>query len=218
MIDLVTTTMQSYYNIIDCISHAVHFIPKTQFFCNWKFLCLNYSYVFYSSPQPLPSANHLFVLCICECVPVPVFIMFVLLLSFSDSTSYNICLSLSNSFHLAFSSLQSLSHVQLCDPMNRSTPTSPSITNSWSLPKLMSSQWCHPAVSSSVVPYSSCPQSLPASGPFPMSQLFAWGGQSIGVSASVSVLPMNIQDWSPLRWTGWISLQSKDSQESSPTP
>ena len=71
-----------------------------------------------------------------------------------------------------------------------------------------SSQWCHPAISSSVAPFSSCPQSLQASGSFPMSQLFTWGGQSIGVSAS-SVLPMNIQDWSPLRWTGWISLQSK---------
>ena len=72
-----------------------------------------------------------------------------------------------------------------------------------------SSWWCHPTISSSVVPFSSCPQSLPASGSFPMSQLFAWGGQSIGVSASTSVLPMNAQDWSPLGWTGWISLQSK---------
>ena len=71
-----------------------------------------------------------------------------------------------------------------------------------------SSQWCHPAISSSVVPFSSCPQSLPATGSFPMSQLFTWGGQSIGVSASASVLPMNTQDWS-LGWTGWISLQSK---------
>ena len=72
-----------------------------------------------------------------------------------------------------------------------------------------SSQWCHPTVSSSVLPFSSCPQSFPASGSFPMSQLFASGGQSIGVSASASVLPMNTQDWSPLGWTGWISLQSK---------
>ena len=71
------------------------------------------------------------------------------------------------------------------------------------------SWWCHPTISSSVVPFSSCPQSFPASGSFPMSQLFAWGGQSIGVSASTSVLPMNTQDWSPLGWTGWISLQSK---------
>ena len=72
-----------------------------------------------------------------------------------------------------------------------------------------SSQWCHPAISSSVIPFSSCPQSLPALGSFPMSNLFTWGGQSIGVSASVSFLPMNTQDWSPLGWTRWISLQSK---------
>ena len=71
------------------------------------------------------------------------------------------------------------------------------------------SWWCHPAISSSFVPFSSCPQSLPASESFPMSQLFAWGGQSIGVSASASVLPKKTQDWSPLEWTGWISLQSK---------
>ena len=71
------------------------------------------------------------------------------------------------------------------------------------------SRWCHPAISSSVVPFSSCPQSLPASESFPMSQLFTWGGQSTGISALASVLPMNIQDWSPLGWTGWISLQSK---------
>ena len=69
------------------------------------------------------------------------------------------------------------------------------------------SQWCHPAISSSVVPFSSCPQSLPASVSFPTSQLFTWGGQSIGVSASASALPMNTQYWSPLGWTGWISLQ-----------
>ena len=71
------------------------------------------------------------------------------------------------------------------------------------------SQWCHPAISSSVVAFSSCSQSFPASGSFQMSQLLAWGGQRIGVSASASVLPMNTQDWSPLGWTGWISLQSK---------
>ena len=71
------------------------------------------------------------------------------------------------------------------------------------------SQWCHPTISSSVGPSSSCPQSLPTSGSFPMSQLFAWGGQSIGVSALASGLPMITQDWSPLGWTGWISLQSK---------
>ena len=72
-----------------------------------------------------------------------------------------------------------------------------------------SSRWCHPATSSSVVPFSSCPQSLPASRYFPMSQLFTWGGQSTGVSALASSLPENTQDQSPLEWTGWISLQSK---------
>ena len=97
----------------------------------------------------------------------------------------------------------------LCDLMNRSTPGFPVHhqlrVHSDSRP---SSQWCHPAISSSVIPFTSCPQSLPASEPFPMSQLFAWGGQSTGVSALASVLPMNTQDWS-LEWTGWISLQSK---------
>ena len=72
------------------------------------------------------------------------------------------------------------------------------------------SWWCHPAISSSVISFSSCPQSLPASGSFPMTQLYTWGGQSIGVSASASVLPMNTQDWSPSGWTGWISLQPKE--------
>ena len=72
-----------------------------------------------------------------------------------------------------------------------------------------SSQWCHPAISSSVIPFSSFPQSFPASASFPMSQLFAWGGQSIAVSALTWVLPMNTQDWSPLEWTSWITMQSK---------
>ena len=72
-----------------------------------------------------------------------------------------------------------------------------------------SSQWCHPAISSSVVPFSSCPQSLPESESFPMSQLFAWGGQSTRVSASASFLAKKSQGWSPSEWTGWISLQSK---------
>ena len=79
----------------------------------------------------------------------------------------------------------------------------------------LSSQWCHPAISSSVIPSSSCSQSLPASGSFPMSQLFTLGSQSIGLSISASVLPMNTQDWSPLGWIGWISLSPRDSQEPS---
>ena len=72
-----------------------------------------------------------------------------------------------------------------------------------------SSQWCHPAIPSSVIPFSSYPQCPPASGSFPMSQRFTWGGQSIGVSALASFPPMNTQYWSPLEWTGWISLKSK---------
>ena len=130
--------------------------------------------------------------------------------------------SWSTGYHIhQFSSVQLLSHIRPCDPMNRSMPGLPVHHQ---LPEFTqtqrpSSQWCHPAISCSVVPFSSCPQSLPASGSFPMSQLFTWGGQSTGVSASASVLPMNTQDWSPLGWTGWISLQSKGlSKESSPTP
>ena len=97
----------------------------------------------------------------------------------------------------------------LCDAMNHSTP---GLLVHHQLPEFTQThvyQWCHPAISSSVVPFSSCPQSLPASGSFPMSQLFTSGGQSTGVSASTSVLPKNTQDWSPLEWTGWISLQYK---------
>ena len=111
---------------------------------------------------------------------------------------------------IGFSSVQSLSRVWLYDLMDCSTPDLSvhhqlleSTPNSCPL-----SQWCHPTISSSVVPFSSCPQPFPASGSFQMSQLFASGGQSIRISASTSVLPMNTQDWS-LGWTGWIFLQSK---------
>ena len=93
-----------------------------------------------------------------------------------------------------------LQHARLPCP----SPTPRACSNSCPL-----SWWCHPTISSSVVPFSSGLQSFPASGSFQMSQLFASGGQSIGVSASTSILPMNSQDWSPLGWTGWISLQSK---------
>ena len=117
-------------------------------------------------------------------------------------------------------SVQLFSRVRLFPaPWITARQASLSITNTWSLPKLMFiGQCCHPAISSSVVPFSSCPQSLPPPGCFPMSQLFAWGGQSIGVSASTSVLPRNTQDWSPLGWTGWNSLQSKGLSRASPTP
>ena len=88
-------------------------------------------------------------------------------------------------------------------------PPCPSLTSRVHPDPCPLNRWCHPTVSSSVVPFSSCPHSFPASGSFQMSQLFTSGGQSIGVSASTSVLPMNTQDWSPLGWTGWTSLQSK---------
>ena len=98
----------------------------------------------------------------------------------------------------------------LCDLMNRSTPGFPVHhqlrVHSDSRP---SSQWCHPAISSSVIPFSSCPQSLPASESFPVSQLFTWGGQSPGISALASFLPKKSQGRPPSEWTGWISLQSK---------
>ena len=110
-----------------------------------------------------------------------------------------------------FSSVQSLSCVRLfATPWIAACQTSLSITNSRSSPKLMSIEWwCHPAISSSVVPFSFCPQSLPASESFPVSQLFSWGGQSTGVLALASFLPKKSQGWSPLEWTGWISSQSK---------
>ena len=125
-----------------------------------------------------------------------------------------------NTWFQDLSPVQSLSHVQLLQPhwLQHARLPCPSqipgaCSNSCPL-----SQWCHPNISSSVVPFFSCPQSFPASGSFLMSQLFASGGQSIGDSISASVLPTIIQDWSPLGWTGWISLQSKDFQQSSPTP
>ena len=98
----------------------------------------------------------------------------------------------------------------LCDPMDCSTPgPCPSPTHGIHSNSHPLSRWCHPAISSSVVPFSSCLQSLPASGSFPMSQLFTWGGQSTGVLALASFLPKNTQDWSPLEWSSWIFLQSK---------
>ena len=121
----------------------------------------------------------------------------------------NICFS-SVSCSVVSDSLQphGLQHARLPYPSLTPGACSNSRPSSW---------WCYPTISS-VVSFSSCLQSFPASGSFPMSQFFPSGGQSIGVSASASVLPMNIQHWFPLGWTGWISLQSRDSQESSPTP
>ena len=112
-----------------------------------------------------------------------------------------------------FSSVQ-LSHSVVSDflwphELQHTRPPCPSPTPRVHSNSCPSSQWCHPAISSSVVPFFSCPQSLPASESFPMSQLFAWAGQSTGVSTLASFLPKNTQDWSSLEWTGWISLQSK---------
>ena len=106
--------------------------------------------------------------------------------------------------------IQSLSHVRLCDPMKQqhTSPPCPSSTPGVYSNSCPSSQWCHPAISS-VVPFSSCLQSLPASEFFPMSQLIAWGGQSTGVSALASFPPKESEGWSPSEWAGWISLQSK---------
>ena len=110
-------------------------------------------------------------------------------------------------------SVQVSSFTQLCptfcNPMNCSTPVLPVHQQLSELTQTHARRWCHLTISSSVVPVSSCPQSFPATRSFPMSKLFTSGGQSIEVSASASVLPMNTQDWSPLGWTGWISLQSK---------
>ena len=93
--------------------------------------------------------------------------------------------------------------------LQHSRPPCPSPTPRAYSNSCLSSRWCHPAISSSVIPFSSYLQSFPASGSFPMSQFFISAGQSIGDSTSTSVLPMKIQDWFPLGWTGWISLQSK---------
>ena len=109
------------------------------------------------------------------------------------------------------SSVQSISRIWLyVTPWTAACQASLSITNSRNYSNSCPlSQWCHPTISSSVIPFSSCPQSFSASGSFQMSQLFTWGGQSIWVSALTSVLPKNTQYWSPLRCTRWISLQSK---------
>jgi len=116
-------------------------------------------------------------------------------------------------FSVQFSSVTQLCPT-LCDPMQRGLqharlPPCPSPTPRACSNSYPSSWWCHPTISSSVVPFSSCLQSFSASGSFPMSQFFASGGQSIKALVSASVLPMNIQDWFPLELTGWISLQSK---------
>ena len=126
-----------------------------------------------------------------------------------DKTSVLACISHEDYYSVQFS------HSVVSDSLRphesqHARPPCPSPTPGVYTNSCPSCQWYHPAISSSVIPFSSCPQSLPASGSFTMSQLCTWAGQSIGVSASASVLPMNTQDWCPLGWTGWISLQSKE--------
>ena len=120
----------------------------------------------------------------------------------------------SSLFHCKNTNSVKFSHLVVSDSLRphelqHARPPCPSPTPGVHSNSCPTSRWCHPTISSSVVPFSSCPQSLPASESFAMSQLFAWGGQSTGVSALASLLPMNTQDWSPLEWIGWISLQSK---------
>ena len=117
------------------------------------------------------------------------------------------------SFSVQFSSVQ-FSHSVVSDSLQphepqHARPPCPSPTPGVHPNACPLSRWCHPTISFSVVPFSSCPQSFPASGSFQMNQLFTLGSQSTGVSASTSVLQMNTQDWCPLGWTGWISLQSQ---------
>ena len=170
------------------------------------------------TPGPHVHSLHLQLFLLCKRVHLYHFSRF-----YTHALLYDICLLFLTCFTLYDRlSVQFCSVAQscptLCDPMNRSTPgfpvqharlPCPSPAPEVYLNSCPLSRWCHPAISSSVIPFSSCPQSLPASRSFPMSQLFPWGGQITGVSASASVLPVNTQDWSPLGWTGWISLQSK---------
>ena len=117
-------------------------------------------------------------------------------------TAYSLTSSVQFSHSVVSNSLQTHESQHARPPCP--SPTPGIYSNSYPM-----SRWGHPTISSSVVPFSTCFQSLPASGSFPMSQLFTWDGKITGVSASASVFPMNTQDWSPLGWTGWISLQSK---------
>ena len=119
-----------------------------------------------------------------------------------------------DNIHVLTYCVSQFSHSVLSDSLRphglqHARPPCPSPTPGVHSKSCLLSRWCHPALSSSVVPFSSCPQSLPASGSFPKSQLFTWGGQNTGASALASFLPKNTQRWSPLEWTGWISLQSK---------
>ena len=146
-------------------------------------------------------------------LPNPFFILFLEGLLFKNEWIY----FFTAEYSVQFSRLVMSDSLRPHEPQH-TRPPCPSPTPGVHPNPCPSSQWCHPTISSSVIPFSSCPQSFPASGSFQMSQFFTSGSQSIGVSASTSVFRMNTQDWSPLGWTGWISLQSRDSQESCPTP
>ena len=143
----------------------------------------------------------------------PINLIWKYLVLWLSIAKWRLTLTLSTLEHQSFclTSVQSLSCVQLfATPLLQHTrPPCPLPTLSLYSNSCPLSQWCHPAISSSFIPFSSCLQSFPALGSFPVSQFFPSGGQSIGLSASTSVLPMNIQNRYPLGWTGWISLQSK---------
>ena len=139
----------------------------------------------------------------------------------TDTVEDHLVASYKTKHTLKISSVQLLSHIWLfvTHALQHARLPCPSPIPGACTNSCLLSRWCHPTILSSVIPFSSCLQSFPASASFPMNQFFASGGQSIGASASASVLPMNIQDWFPLSWTGLISLLSKGlSKESSPTP
>ena len=206
---------------------------KWLFFSNWfrsvlthgyLFYTLNYSIILLSFLAQFIPVRPLGTLSVGACIPLTEFTFCVKLFCVVSEllahtapweaiSSARVQCSFTVSFHFSFqfSLVQSLSCVWLfVTPWTAARQSSLSITNSWAcLNSCKSSQWCHPTVLSSDVPFSSCLQSFPASGSFLVSQFFASGGQRIGVSASASVLPVNIQDWFSLCWTGWISLQSK---------
>ena len=175
----------------------------TAFHCGYA--CLSSHQLYPRVPFPPNSRQNVLSLLFLT-IATPTSVIFVLLLCISSIIN-----DIEQLFILLFSSVQLLSRVWLfVTPWSTKRQATLSITNSWVyLNSSPLSRWCHPTISFSVVPFSSCFQSFPASGSFQISQLFAWSSQNIGVSASASVLPMNTQDWSPLGWTGCFSLQSK---------
>ena len=174
-----------------------------------KLMTLVLTYNFYSSPVSLFNKWRLLLLMIPVYWPLvmwqaPSSLLFL-------NTVSNLYILTKNPFNSVQFSRSVVSDSLRPHESQHARPPCPASTPGVHSNSCLSSWWCHPAISSSVVPFSSFPQSLPASRSFPMSQLFTWGGQSIGVSALASFLPKNTQDWSPSEWTGWISLQSKES-------